>query len=366
MFAEKIVCFKCGQEYPAEKVIFECEACGYSLEIKYDYSRIKKLINKEFFYRLEPKHWKYFAFYPIKDLAHAVSMQEGGTPLLASQKHEDYYFKCEGVNPTGVFKDRGSSIEISKAKELKVKKILCASTGNMGASLAAYAARAGMAAEIYLPDFAAGPKIKQIQGCGAKVKIIKGSYDDALQATLKQRRKTGVYLTGDYSYRLEGQKSVGFEVIDQLAWEVPENIVCPIGNGTLIYAVYKACAELKETGFIKKVPRIIGIQAKGCSPVVKAFKEGLEEVKPVKKPKTLASAINCGNPVDGLEALQAVKKSRGLAESVSDRAILQAKKELGREGVYAESSGAVALAGAKKLELEGKTVLIVTGHGLKE
>ena len=366
MFAQKIVCFKCGKEFSPNKIIFECDKCGYSLEIKYDYSQIKKLVDKEYFYRLEPKHWKYFAFYPIKDLANAVSMQEGGTPLLASKKLKDYYYKCEGVNPTGVFKDRGSSVEISKAKELKVKKILCASTGNMGASLSAYAARAGMAAEIYLPSFASGPKIKQIQGYGAKVKIIKGSYDQALQATIKQREKTGVYLTGDYPYRLEGQKSVGFEVLDQLSWEVPKNIVCPIGNGTLIYAVYKACVELKETGFIKSLPRIIGIQAKGCSPIVKAFKENSKSIEPIKKSKTIASAINCGNPVDGLEALHAVKKSKGLAESVTDNEMLKAKKELGREGVYAETSGAAVYAGARKLELKGKTVLIVSGHGLKE
>jgi threonine synthase len=366
MLVKKVKCFKCGKEHPVDKVLFECSRCGYSLDLEYDYREIKKLVNKDNFYQTPARHWKYWAFYPIQDLEKVISMQEGGTPLLQSRNNEDYWFKFEGVNPTGVFKDRGSSVEISRAVELGVKKILCASTGNMGASLAAYAQRAGIKAEIYLPSFASGNKVKQIKGYGAKVKIVKGSYDKALNLTKKVRQKTGVYLTGDYPYRKEGQKSVAFEILDQLHWYSPANIVCPMGNGTLIYAVYKGCLELKKTGFIKKMPRLVGVQAQGCNPIVKAFKANKTEVKAQKKTKTIATAINCSNPVDGLEALQALKQTKGLAEDVTEKEIREAKKELGREGIYAETSSAATLAGAKKLGLRGKTVLVITGHGLKE
>ena len=366
MLVKRLKCFKCGKTYPKDQVIFQCDKCGYSLELEYDYREIRKLVREENFYQTPVRHWKYWAFYPIQDLKNVVSFQEGGTPLMQSKKNKDYWFKFEGVNPTGVFKDRGSSVEITRAVELGVKKILCASTGNMGASLAAYAQKAGIKAEIYLPGFASQAKAKQIKGYGAKIKMIKGSYDKALNLTKKVRQKTGVYLTGDYPYRLEGQKSVGFEILDQLQWQSPKNIVCPIGNGTLIYAVYKGCLELKKTGFIKKIPRLIGVQAKGCNPVVKAFKENNKEIKPVKNPKTIAGAINCGNPVDGLEALYALRQTNGLAENVSDKEIRAAKKELGLEGVYAETSSAATLAAAKKLGLRGKTVLVITGHGLKE
>ncbi len=366
MLAKKIKCFKCGKTYSPQTIIFECDECGYSLDVQYDYKLIKKMINRNFFYQIAPSHWKYWAFYPVKDLQKVVSMQEGGTPLIQSKKNKNYFFKYEGCNPTGVFKDRGPSIEITKAAEFGVKKVICASTGNMGASVSAYAQRAGIKAEIFVPTFAEKQKLRQIKAYGAKVTVMQGTYDDVLEHTQKLREKTGVYLTGDYPYRAEGQKSVGFEIIDQLNWKIPENIVVPIGNGTLIWSVYKACFELKETGFIKKIPKIIGVQAKGCNPVVNAFKKGKNEVKALKKTKTIASAINCNNPVDGMQALHAIRKSKGNAVEVSDAEILKAQKELGEEGIFAETSGAVSFAGAKKLKLKGKTVIVVTATGLKE
>ncbi len=366
MHAKKFICFKCGKEFPPTKIIFECSKCGYSLDIEYDYGKIRKR-QESFFFEVIPTHWKYYDYYPIKDLTKIVSLQEGGTPLIKSNQFKNWLFKFEGVNPTGVFKDRGSSIEISKAKELNQKKVLCASTGNMGASIAAYCQRAGIEAEIILPDFTPEIKRNQIKAYGAKINILKGSYEKALNKTKEIRRKTNVYLVGDYPFRGEGQKSVTFEILDQMGLMPPENIVCPIGNGTLIYSVYKACIEFKKTGLIKKIPQIHGIQAEGCNPIVKAFKEKAKDITALKKTKTIASAINCNNPVDGLEALHAIKYSKGLAEDVSDKEILLARKELGKEGIYSETSGAAAFAGAKKLDLGAeKTAIIITGHGLKE
>ena len=360
MHAKKLVCFKCGKEFPANSRIFWCSKCGYSLDVEYNYNEIKNLVEREEFLRAPVKHWKYWMFYPVQDLQKVVSMHEGGTALIKSRKFKDCWFKFEGVNPTGSFKDRGSTIEITKAIENGEKEVLCASTGNMGASIAAYSARAGIKASIFVPEFASAEKIRQIKAYGASVKKVKGTYDRALELTKKIFEKKGTYLTGDYYYRAEGQKSVGFEIIDQLNWESPENIVCPVGNGTLLFAVFKACKEFAKVGLLKSMPRIYGVQALGCNPIKK------ERVLPVKNPKTEASAIDCGNPVYGLEVLKAIKESKGQIIAVSDKEMAKSMKSLASEGIFAELSGAASLAGAQKLGLKGKTACIVSGHGLKE
>ena len=170
---------------------------------------------------------------------------------------------------------------------------------------------------------------------------------------------------GDYPVRGEGEKSVGFEVMDQLNWKSPDYVIAPIGNGTLIYGIYKAFKELKTVGLTNKIPKIIGVQAVKCNPVYKAFKKNTRDIKIIKNPNTIATAIACGDPVDGLEALDACTKSKGMILQVTEKEIKNAKKELGREGIYAEPAGAVAYAGFKKAKPEGKGVCIVTGHGLK-
>lgn len=345
--------------------IFEC-SCGSPLEITYDYNEIEKVVIKEDFRRTSPNHWKYWAFYPMEQPSKAITMDEGGTPLIKSKKNENLMFKYEGVNPTGSFKDRGSTVEISKAAQIGIKEIWCATTGNMGASVAAYCARAGIKANIVIPKSIPKSKIDQIISYGAEVKRIAGNYDKAFKFTKELRKKKRVYLVGDYPFRGEGEKSVGFEIADQLHFEPPDWVIEPIGNGTLLYSTFKAFYELAEIGLINRIPKFAGIQAVGCSPVYNAWKEGKDEISQVKRPKTIASAIIVGNPIDGPKALFAIRKSRGVCEKVSDKEIIQAQKELALEGIYAEAGGAVAYAGAKKLKLEGKVVVLVTGHGLKE
>lgn len=353
-----------------EKIIFRCE-CGRSLDIQYDYKKIKKLIIEKDFKARSVSHWKYWMFYPIENLKNIISLQEGGTPLIESKEIGskigcELLFKNEGVNPTGSFKDRGSTIEISKAKQVGAKRISCATTGNMGASVAAYAARAGIKTRIFIPEKTSEQKIAQIKAYGAELVPVKGTYEDALKAA--ESLKDGYYMAGDYPFRGEGEKSVGYEIIDQMGWKAPDFIVAPMGNGTMIYAVWKAIKELKICGLIKKLPKLVGVQAEGCDPIVRAFKKNLDDVPPVKNPRTIADAIACENPIDGLEALTAIRESKGLAESVSDREILNTMSVLGREGIYAEPGGAAATAGLLKLKdiFEGKTIIsLVTGHGLK-
>lgn len=367
MYARFIRCFNCRKIYPIEAVIFECAECGGPLDIEYDYPEIERTMIKDEFKKQAIRHWKYWRFYPIKNTENAIVFGEGGTPLIQSRKGKgNWFLKYEGMNPTGSFKDRGSAIEITKAKELGVNEIWCATTGNMGASVAAYSARCGIKANIVVPAHVPESKINQILAYGAKVKKIKGTYDDAAEFTKKLAREKGVYLTGDYPYRGEGEKSTGFEIIDQMNFQVPEYVIVPVGNGTNLYGIYKGIMEFKEIGLINKLPKMIGVQAKGCSPIYEAWSKASDMIESVKKPRTIANAIEVGTPIDGIKALKAVRKTGGSFEVVTDKEIRDAQAEMGKEGIYAESAGAAGFAAAKKMHLDGRVVIIVSGHGLKE
>jgi len=335
------------------------------LDVIYDYKEIKKKITWHLLRKRQFNHWRYREFFPVTDDKNIISLGEGGTPLVESKNYDKTYLKLEGLNLTGSFKDRGTTVEISKAKEFNVKKVGCASTGNMGASISAYCARAGINAKIFLPKNALKTKIKQIQIHGADTKIEKGPYTKAEEIACLEHKKTGLYLMGDYPYRGEGEKSVAYEIMDEIR---PDYIICPVGNATLISAIWKGLKELKICSLIKKLPKLIAVQAKACSPVVDAFNKKTE-MREIKNPKTIATAIACGYPIDGHKALKALNESRGIAVSVSDSEILKARRELARtEGIDAEPSGAVAYAGLKKLNLPKNKikVVIVSGNGLKD
>jgi threonine synthase len=342
----------------------DCPIDGGPIEIKYDYKKIKKNVKKKLFKQTPISHWKYHDFYPNVYPKNIVSLEEGNTPLIPDIREKNLFFKFEGTNPTGSFKDRGTTLEMTWAKEHGVKRLVCASTGNMGASVSAYAARAGIPATIIVPRIAEERKVKQMKAHGAYVKRIAGDYTVALKETLVFAKKYGHYPVGDYPFRREGEKSVGFEIADQFDWKPPANIVCPIGNGTLISGIYKAFVELKAVGLIQRIPKLVGVQAKSCQPVTQAF-EQKKPIKPIENPETIASAIACGDPLDGILAINAIEQSKGTAVSVGEEEIRDSHHELAQQGVYAEPSGAVAFAGYKKSMPSKKTVVIVTGHGLK-
>lgn len=347
--------------YP-RKDIFCKIGGGERLEITYDYAKIKKKVSWGVLRQRKFDHWRYKEFYPRVN--QMVSMGEGGTPLVGSKGNPKLLFKLESLNPTGSFKDRGSTIEISHALECGAKKVVCASTGNMGASVAAYCARAGLSCEIILPSYAAGEKFKQIQQAGAKITKVKGDYTSAVRTAEKKCAKGKAFLVGDYAFRGEGEKSIGYEIADE---GVPDFIVAPIGNGTMLSSVWKAFVEMKRVGLIIKLPKLIGVQAKGCDPVVKAFKTR-KEIRAV-TPKTVATAIACGDPLDGTRVLRGLWDSGGDALAVSDKEILAARKHMAIvEGIDAEPSGAVAFAGYRKLRIPHfkRVVVLVTGHGLKD
>ena len=366
-------CFRCGKKYKPEEIerlpIPRC-MCGSALDAEYDYNSIKEVILRDDFMRYKPAHWKYWAFMPVKDLSKIITMGEGGTPLLENKRlgqNGRLLIKYEAANPTGSFKDRGSSLEITKAIENGKQNVALASTGNMGASVAAYAAFAGLECKVFVPDIAGKEKIKQIKAYGAETVGVEGDYSVAIkQAEKYVVSNSNSFLTGDYPWRSEGTKTVGFEIADQLYWNIPDYVVVPVGNGTLIWSISEAFRELTLVGITDKIPRIIGVQVENCAPVVDAWENELAEIIPVRDPDTIASAIACGDPIDGLAALKAIRDSNGEALRVSDKEALDARDKLARNGIFVEPSGAVAYAGAVKKGLEGTVVVLATGHGLKD
>jgi threonine synthase len=380
MHERAIACESCGREYPPSRKVFRCESCGASLEVLFDYRKLRKSLSPEKLRKRPFSHARYLELYPVRGL---VSLGEGGTPLLRSRNLErelglksELWFKCESQNPTGSFKDRGSSVEIARALQAqsgmnkaprnKKLRLAVASTGNMGASLSAYSALAGLECHVFTPLDARVVKLRQILAYGARLHQVPGDYTRAASLVEQACKEHGIYLLGDYLFRREGTKSVGFELAEQLPGA--DYVFCPVGNGTLISATWKAFREWKALGFSRTLPKMAGIQASGCSPVTKAFKSG-KPIKPVCG-RTIATAIECGSPLDGPRALSVMKESGGFSGAVSDREILKARELLARrEGLFAEPAGAVALAGlikARKLIPRGlRLVCLVTGHGLK-
>ncbi len=366
-------CFKCGRIHDPFEIerlpIPRCE-CGGSLDAEYDYKSIKRVILRDEFMRATPTHWKYWAFMPVKDISKAISMGEGSTPLLENKRLSGkgrLFFKYEAANPTGSFKDRGSSLEITKALEFKKKKVALASTGNMGASMAAYAAFAGLECMVFIPDIVGKEKLKQIRAYGAETIAVDGDYSLAMRRAEEYViSHSDSFLTGDYPWRGEGTKTVGFEIADQMFWRVPDNIIVPVGNGTLIWSIFEAFHELQLVGITDRIPRITGVQVEKCSPVVDAWENNLDEIIPVRNPDTIATAIACGDPIDGLAALKAIRDSNGIAIKITDDEMLTARNVLSNNGIFVEPSGAVAFAGYMKTEIEGSVVCLATGHGLKD
>ncbi|AMK13627.1 threonine synthase ThrC [methanogenic archaeon mixed culture ISO4-G1] len=378
MAAHKVICWDCGVEVD-DPFVNTCPKCGGLLTVKMDLENLKGMKPKDL-HNVPIGVWRYAPFMPV-DPAHKVSIQEGGTPLYSTQALgeaigcKNTFVKFEGLNPTGSFKDRGMTIGVSHAKELGAKVVGCASTGNTSAALAAYAAKAGMKCAVFLPSGkVAMGKLAQALFFGAKVLSIDGNFDDALALARKMADERKLYLLNSINpYRPEGQKSVLFEIMDQLCYEVPDRVILPVGNAANIWAVYKACMELKEVGWIDKVPKLTGIQAAGSAPVARAFAAKNDNFEPELNPETVATAIRIGNPVSGRKALKAIYSTGGYCTTVTDEEIIAAQQLLGRkEGVCVEPASAASVAGLKKLielgvaDKDERVVCICTGNGLKD
>ncbi len=268
------------------------------------------------------------------------------------------------------------TVAISKAQELGKKKTICASTGNTAASLAAYSARAGLECIVFVPEGkVARGKMLQVIMHGAKIFQVKGDFDQAMESVVRLTdRRRDLYLMNSVNpFRLEGQKTLAFEAYDQLDGKAPDILVLPVGNGGNISAIWKGFNEFEELGIAKTRPRMIGVQAEKAAPITTAVKKKQDKIRPVRNPQTLATAIRIGSPVNWPKSLRAIKESNGTAETVTDREILEAQRELARmEGIFVEPASAASIAGLRKIREAGKidpsdlVVCVTTGHGLKD
>jgi threonine synthase len=375
-------CINCGTKYTLNEIIYFCKKCGDILEVKYDFKELSKKLEKSNWRNVPLSVWRYRDFMPIEDISKIISLNEGGTGLHYCHKLGrkvglvQLYVKNEGENPTGSFKDRGMTVGVSKANELGAKNVICASTGNTSASLAAYAAKAGMRCTVLIPSgkIAYG-KLSQAMIYGAKVLQVQGNFDQSLDFVFKIAEKhPSIYLLNSINpFRVEGQKSLGFEICDQLDGEAPDRVGVPVGNAGNISAIWKGFSEYHKLGLIKKLPKMTGIQAEGSAPIAQMIKTGSNEMVPVKTPETLATAIRIGAPVSWKKAVNAIRNSGGTAETVTDEEILAAQKLLARvEGIFVEPASASSIAGLVKLINSGvidkdeRVVCVTTGHGLKD
>ena len=368
----KLVCIGCGGAAETELPDSTCRKCGNLLEIRLS----REIDGRSLFEGKGPGIWRFIEALPFSPDVDPVSLGEGGTPLVKAgrlatkMRLRELYAKNDGQNPTGSFKDRGISVAVTRAKTLGAKALVCASTGNTAASLAAYAARAGMSAVVVVPRAGvASGKLGQAFAYGARVFGVEGNFDQALATVFDLVRKDErFYLMNSVNpFRIEGQKITAFEIYEQLG-RVPDCVVLPVGNAGNISAIWKGFKELQSIGVVKSQPKMVGVQAAGAAPLAEAVSSG-EPFRPLKDPHTVASAIRIGNPVSWKKALRAIGESGGKAVVVTDDEIMKAKESLAQEeGILVEAASAAPFAALANLKLrqDATVVCIATGNGLKD
>ena len=372
-------CRECGREYPVEP-IYVCEFCFGPLEVAYDYKSIAMAISREKIEQRPQNLWRYRELLPI-DGDPQVGLNSGYTPLLKADNLarvlglDELYIKDDTVvHPTLSFKDRVVSVALTKAKEFGFDTVACASTGNLAHSVSAHGAKAGFKRFIFIPASLEASKIVASLVYEPNLIAVDGNYDEVnrLCSEVANKYHWAFVNINIRPFYAEGSKTIGYEIVEQLGWKAPDNIVVPCASGSLLTKVWKSFREFKEIGILKELStKVFAAQATGCSPIVTAIKGATDIIRPV-KPNTIAKSLAIGNPADGFYATQVIKETGGYGEDVSDSEIIDAIRLLARtEGVFAETAGGVTLASTKKLietgrlRREGTTVICITGNGLK-
>lgn len=377
---ESLRCRECGRTFPVE-ALHVCDFCFGPLEVAYDYDAIAASISKASIAKGPPTIWRYVDLLPTATPS-SIDLGAGFTPLVRAERLAaelglgELYLKDDTRNPTGSFKDRVVSVALSKARELGFKVAACASTGNLANSVAAHAARAGMASIVFIPTDLERVKIATTAVFGGRLVAVKGNYDDVnrLCAELASEHTDWAFVNVNVRpYYSEGSKTLAFEVAEQLGWTVPDHVVVPIASGSQLTKIRKGFRELDLVGLVHEGDsvRISGAQADGCSPVTTAFEQGADHIVPV-RPNTIAKSLAIGNPADGWYALEAVRSTGGALEKATDAEILEGIRLLARtEGIFAETAGGVTIACLAKLAQRGivrkdeRVVAYITGNGLK-
>ncbi|GAB4387377.1 MAG: threonine synthase [Thermodesulfovibrionales bacterium] len=378
-FVKGLKCRECGREYPVEP-IYVCEFCFGPLEAAYDYDGIRNALTREVIESRPLSLWRYRELLPV-DGEPQVGLTSGCTPLVRADNLarelgvRELYIKDDTVvHPTLSFKDRVVAVALTKAKEFGFDTVACASTGNLAQSVSAHGARAGFKRFIFIPATLEESKIVASIIYEPNLVAVDGSYDDVnrLCSEIANKYRWAFVNINIRPFYAEGSKTQGFEILEQLGWRAPDNVVVPCASGSLLTKVWKSFKEFKEIGLIDSLQsKLFAAQATGCSPIAAAVKEGTDVIKPV-KPNTVAKSLAIGNPADGYYATRVIAESGGWAEDVSDQEIIDAIKLLARtEGIFAETAGGVTLACTKKLVETGRiardesTVICITGNGLK-
>lgn len=379
----QLIC-PCGEIVGPDATQFRCDQCSEPFDIA---QALPAVTRKTFDDRLgtstapyDSGVWRFKELiYPDVSTDYVVSKSEGNTPLYRSKAIAEWtglkaiQIKHEGMNPTGSFKDRGMTVAVTQAKVLGAQRVVCASTGNTSASVAAYAAEAGMQAVILVPEGAtAMGKLTQALAYGAKTVMIRGNFDDAMAMVQKASSELGLYLLNSLNpFRIEGQKSIILETLQQRGWRSPDWVVFPAGNLGNTSAFGKALIEARGAGLITKLPRLLAVQASGASPFELAYQNQFETLVP-QRPETIATAIRIGNPVSYSRAIKSIRATNGVVTKVSDLAILEAKAIVDRAGIGAEPASCASIAGVKSAVDSGlirssdNVVAILTGHILKD
>lgn len=374
-----LACKECGAEYEP-KALHVCEFCFGPLEVKYDYAKIAQKVSRESIQAGPNSIWRYKEFLPVATDT-PIDVGTGMTPLVKATRLarrlglKELYIKNDAVNmPTLSFKDRVVSVALTRAQELGFSTVSCASTGNLANSTAAIAAHAGLDCCVFIPSDLEAGKVLGTLIYNPILMAVHGNYDQVnrLCSEVANTHGWGFVNINLRPYYSEGSKTLGYEVAEQLGWELPDHVVAPLASGSLFTKIYKGFNEFVEVGLVEaKAVRFSGAQAEGCSPISKAYKEGRDFITPV-KPDTIAKSIAIGNPADGIYAVEIANKTNGNIEDVNDAEIIEGIKLLAEtEGIFTETAGGTTIAVLKKLVEAGKiapdekTVVYITGNGLK-
>ena len=364
---ERLICSSCAKEYLFDDPVWRC-SCGGILDLKFtpflDTKKIKSNL---------PDMWRYRDAIPIGEDKNIVSFQEGFTPLLEVETGEGKLLvKQDHLFPTGSYKDRGASVLISKVIELGIKKVVEDSSGNAGAAVAAYCAKAGIECDIYVPESTSAGKLAQIELYGANLHKVPGSREKTAEAVMEAAEKH-YYASHSWNpWFFQGTKTFAYEVCEQLGWNSPDVVILPAGNGTLFLGAFIGFKELKFAGLIKKIPKMIAVQTSNCAPLYKSYLNRLKESSKIESVKTLAEGIAIADPIRGAQILEAVRETEGAVIAVTEDEIKYSLRNMMNRGYYIEPTTAAVIAGAVNFQnknrdsLQGKTLVTVfTGHGLK-
>jgi threonine synthase len=381
MHVKNLECSFCKREYEARRVHSVCTECGKPLLVRYDLKRIAKFLTRPSLYARRPDLWRYREVLPVRREDNIVSLREGWTPLLhvrtlgESLGMTELYVKDESLNPTQSFKARGMSVAVSMAKELGIKKLAAPSAGNAAGALAAYAARARIGAYLFMPRDTPRANIIECEAAGAHVTLIDGLITDCGAEVARRKDVEGWFdvSTLKEPYRVEGKKTMGYEVAEQLAWVLPDVIIYPTGGGTGLVGMWKAFDEMQQLGWIsEKRPRMVSVQAAGCAPIVRAFELGERFAAEFQNSATVASGLRVPKAIGDFLILDALRESGGTAVAVTDYEPIDGALELARsEGIFAAPEGGACVPALRKLLERGdikpdeKVVLFNTGSGIK-